>query len=144
MVSAMLLEHYFFNNNQDLGFTPCKAEQPLQGMELHEKEAQKDYSMQEISLEGHLQLRCLLILDLKPFRLYQKKAFYRQRIPESTCARTPVRVYLCTSPDVTTVFHTWVYGRFIEIQSSLWRKKLHRTNYGSNFLGGNFGNRGNV
>ena len=24
------------------GFTPCKAEQPLQGMELHEKEAQKD------------------------------------------------------------------------------------------------------
>ena len=27
---------------QKLGFTPCKAEQPLQGMELHEKEAQKD------------------------------------------------------------------------------------------------------
>ena len=24
-----------------------------------------------------------------------------------------------TSPDVTTVFHTWVYGRFIEIQSNL-------------------------
>ena len=24
-----------------LGFTPCKAEQPLQGMELQEKEAQK-------------------------------------------------------------------------------------------------------
>ena len=24
-----------------LGFTPCKAEQPIQGMELHEKEAQK-------------------------------------------------------------------------------------------------------
>ena len=24
------------------GFTPCKAEQPLQGMELQEKEAQKD------------------------------------------------------------------------------------------------------
>ena len=24
------------------GFTPCKAEQPLQGMELHENEAQKD------------------------------------------------------------------------------------------------------
>ena len=23
-------------------FTPCKAEQPLQGMELQEKEAQKD------------------------------------------------------------------------------------------------------
>ena len=25
-----------------LGFTPCKAEQPLQGLELQEKEAQKD------------------------------------------------------------------------------------------------------
>ena len=25
-----------------LGFTPSKAEQPLQGMELQEKEAQKD------------------------------------------------------------------------------------------------------
>ena len=25
-----------------LGFTPCKTEQPLQGMELQEKEAQKD------------------------------------------------------------------------------------------------------
>ena len=33
-----------------------------------------------------------------------------------------------TSPDVTTVFHTWAYGRFIEIQSNLRRKKLHRTN----------------
>ena len=26
----------------ELGFTPCKAEQPLQGTKLHEKEAQKD------------------------------------------------------------------------------------------------------
>ena len=28
------------------------------------------------------------------------------------------------SPDVTKVSHAWVYGRFIEIQSSLRRKKL--------------------
>ena len=34
-----------------LGFTPSKAEQPLQGMELQVKEAQKDYNIQEISLE---------------------------------------------------------------------------------------------
>ena len=34
----------------------------------------------------------------------------------------------CTSPDVTTVFHTWTYGSFIEIQSNLRRKQLHRTN----------------
>ena len=25
-----------------LGFTPCEAEQPLEGMELQQKEAQKD------------------------------------------------------------------------------------------------------
>ena len=34
-----------------------------------------------------------------------------------------------TSSDVTTVFHTWACGRFIEIQSNLRRKKLHRMNY---------------
>ena len=34
-----------------LGYTPCKSEQPLRGMELQEKEAQKDYSIQEICLE---------------------------------------------------------------------------------------------
>ena len=34
-----------------LAFTPCKAEQPLQGMELQEKEAQKDLNTQEICLE---------------------------------------------------------------------------------------------
>ena len=33
---------------------------------------------------------------------------------------------------------------FIEIQSNLRRKKLHRTNQGSNFLGGSFNNRDNV
>ena len=35
---ALLGRVFFFK----LGFTPCKAEQPLQGMELQEKEAQKD------------------------------------------------------------------------------------------------------
>ena len=30
----------FFKKN--IWFTPCKAEQPLQGMDLQEKEAQKD------------------------------------------------------------------------------------------------------
>ena len=33
-----MLQEFFFK----LGFTPCKAEQPFQGMELQEKEAQKD------------------------------------------------------------------------------------------------------
>ena len=50
-----------------LRFTLCKAQQPLRGMELQEKEAQKDYSIQEIYLERTIK-RCLLISDLKPFR----------------------------------------------------------------------------
>ena len=39
------------NENIQLGFTPCKTEQPLQGMELQEKETQKDSGTQEIYLE---------------------------------------------------------------------------------------------
>ena len=34
-----------------LGFTPYQAEQPLQGMELQEKETQRDSGIQEICLE---------------------------------------------------------------------------------------------
>ena len=45
---------------------------------------------------------------------------------------------------MTAVFHTWPYGRLIEIQSNLRRKKLHRTNQGSDFLRGSFSNRDNV
>ena len=29
---------------------------------------------------------------------------------------------------MTTVFHAWPYGRFVEIQSNLSRKNLHGTN----------------
>ena len=45
---------------------------------------------------------------------------------------------------MTTAFYEWPYGRFIEIQGKLRRKKLHRTNQGSNFLEGSFGNRDNI
>ena len=43
-----------------------------------------------------------------------------------------------------TVFHAWPYRRFIEKQSNLRRKKLHRTSQGSNFLVGSLSNRDNV
>ena len=49
-----------------------------------------------------------------------------------------------TSLEVTTVFHAREYGRFIEIYSNLWRKKLHETNQSFNFLWGRFSNRDNV
>ena len=46
-------------------FTLCKAEQPLQGMELKEKEAQKD---RKSICEEPAVKRCQLILDLKPLK----------------------------------------------------------------------------
>ena len=49
-----------------------------------------------------------------------------------------------TSLDMTVVFHARRYGRFIEMQNNLKRKKLHRTNQSSNFLGGSFSIRDTV
>ena len=49
-----------------------------------------------------------------------------------------------TTPDMTTVFHGWLYCRFPEIESNLMRKKLQRMNQGSNFLGVSLSNRDNV
>ena len=45
---------------------------------------------------------------------------------------------------MTKVFHAWLYGIFIKIQSNLRIKELHRKNPGSNFLGGTFSNSDNV
>ena len=54
----------FFKKNK-MEFTLCKAEQPLQGMELQEKEAQKD--RKSVCKEPAVK-RCQLILDLKPLK----------------------------------------------------------------------------
>ena len=40
-----------------LGFTPCKAEQPLRGMELQEKKAQKRLQDKEYLFRNNLQLK---------------------------------------------------------------------------------------
>ena len=45
---------------------------------------------------------------------------------------------------MTTEFQPWPYGRFVEIHSNLRRKKLHKTNQGSDFLGGIFSNTNNA
>ena len=53
-----------------MGFTPCKAEQPLQGMELQEKEAQKKLKYTENLFRKNLQLIgvCRKTLDHLDFR----------------------------------------------------------------------------
>ena len=50
--NTVLFKYYCITlKKKKLGFTLSRAENPLQGMELQEKEAQNDYSMQEICLE---------------------------------------------------------------------------------------------
>ena len=49
---ATLLLFFFF-----LGFTPCKAEEPLRGMELQEKKAQKRLQATENPFRKSLQLK---------------------------------------------------------------------------------------
>ena len=60
----MNFKHFFFQ----LGFTPCKSEQPLRGMELQEREAQKINAYRKSVYKVPTVKRYLLILDLKPFR----------------------------------------------------------------------------
>ena len=45
---------------------------------------------------------------------------------------------------MATVFLAKLYARFVEIKSSLKRKKLYRTNQSFNFLGSSFSNRDNI
>ena len=56
----------------------------------------------------------------------QRKAFYSQRIPESSCARkeTVDIDILVTSRNGERTSRN---GRFIEIQSNFMKKKLHST-----------------
>ena len=71
-----------------LGFNTCKAEQPLKGMELQEKEAQKDHSIQDICLERTYSKKMSLNSRLKATQIIRRrKAFYRQRILEPSCVR---------------------------------------------------------
>ena len=42
---------------------------------------------------------------------------------------------------MTTGFHVWLNGRFIEEERNPMTKKLYRINQGYNFLGGSFNNR---
>ena len=49
-----------------------------------------------------------------------------------------------THPDIAIVFHARSYGRFREIKSNFGRKKTHRNNQSSNFLGRSFKKGDNV
>ena len=60
-------------------------------MELREKEAQKDYSILEICLERTYSEKMSVNSGRKATKIIgQRKAFYRQTIPESSCARKEI------------------------------------------------------
>ena len=49
-----------------------------------------------------------------------------------------------TSPDMTTVFLVWPYGRFIETEGNVRKNEFHIMNQGSNLLEDSFRNRDNT
>ena len=53
-------------------FTPCKAEQPLRSMKFQKMKHKKIKSYGKSVYKEPTVKRCLLILDLKPFRSYVK------------------------------------------------------------------------
>ena len=57
-------------------------------MELQEKEARKDYSIEEIGLEKTYSYKMSVNSRLKATKIIgQSTALYRQRIPECSCQR---------------------------------------------------------
>ena len=69
------------------GFTPQKAEQLLQAWSYNKKKHKKIKAYWK-SLQKNLQLKCFVDSRIKAFKIIgQRKAFYRQKIPESTCMR---------------------------------------------------------
>ena len=71
-----------------LGFTLCKSQQPLRGIELQEKEVQKKSKHTGNLFKKNLRMKVSVNSRLKTIRIIvPKKAFYRQRTPGSSCAR---------------------------------------------------------
>ena len=70
-----------------LGFTTCKAEQPLQSMELQEKKSTIRLKHTGSLFRKNLQLKMSVNSRLQTTKIIgQRKTFYKQRIPKSSCA----------------------------------------------------------
>ena len=89
--------------------------------------------------------------DDEPAKGSREREREREKVKEQQSYISAFAIYITipssswgTGPEITTVIHAWPYGRLLEIQSNLSRKKLHRRHQGSNYLGGNFSNRDNI
>ena len=97
----------------------------------------------------------------------QRKAFYGQRIPESSCTKEETfnidknhAIYQNNEwtslenkevepvePVQMSVYQSNIYRKYVQIYRDIVNsreQKLHQTNQGSYFLGGSFNNRDNV
>ena len=80
-----------------------------------------------------------------PYSIPKTQLFYipwAHLLHKKTPQKTMCPYFFVLSP--ATIFHARPYIRFTETRSNHRRKRLHRTNQGSNFPGGSFSNRGNV
>ena len=62
-----------------MGFTPCKGEHPLQGMELQEKEPQTIKAYMKSPSKEPTVTRCLFILELHTLTSLVKEKHYKGR-----------------------------------------------------------------
>ena len=84
MLFTVQTKNFFFFK---VWFTPYKAEEPLRDMEVQDQEAQQDYSIWKICLERTYSWKMSVNSGLKATNIVgQRKAFYRQRIREFSCA----------------------------------------------------------
>ena len=87
---------------------------------------------------------------LEPILLYHAlKCKQTQKQCRRTIYKTTLLPSCQTNVSVVLLYrsrsdHTWSCCRFIETQSSLRSKKIHRRNQDSSFLGGSFSNRDNL
>ena len=75
---------------------------------------------------------CPQSFKLGTFQQWAKGSREREQVKDQPhidfCSLSNNSKYRLGAPHVTTVFPTWAYDRFKEIQSNFRRKKLHRTN----------------
>ena len=71
-----------------MGFNPCKVEQPIRGWSYMKKKHKNINSIQKICLKRTYSQKISVNSRLKATKILgQRKAYYRTRIPESSCAR---------------------------------------------------------
>ena len=93
MLSETCAQMYIYHNSWEISFFNCdslhaRLNSHYQARSYKKTKHKKITAYRKSVLKEPTVKRCLLILELKGTKIIgQKKAFYRQRIPEPRCAR---------------------------------------------------------